>query len=175
MERSTNSNIAYLRACRHSPIISSDQDRKVLTKTVLPFVYTIFSLLALSLVYTPLTVVGLAEYNATFVKDMVFVGRVAIDITKGTILSRNYHKDAEATDVSYHRSCSQLSLRLHLQWFVWIILEGIFPQSFRFRGCCLSPSPYYLHFHDTLWDLGARRGRWCPWLRLLLRSPFPSE
>ena len=54
----------------------------MLTTTVLPFVYTIFSLLALSLVYDPLTVVGLAEYNATFVKDIVFVTRVAIDITK---------------------------------------------------------------------------------------------
>jgi hypothetical protein len=54
---------------------------KVLTKTVLPFVYTIFSLLALSLVYTPLTVVGLAGYNATFVKDIVIAGKVAIDIS----------------------------------------------------------------------------------------------
>jgi len=48
----------------------------------LPFVYIIFSLLALSLVYAPLTVVGLAEYNATFVNDIVFVERVAIDINK---------------------------------------------------------------------------------------------
>jgi hypothetical protein len=53
----------------------------VLTTTVLPFVYTIFPLLALSLVYAPLTVVGFAEYKATFVKDIVFVRRVVIDIT----------------------------------------------------------------------------------------------
>lgn len=54
---------------------------KVLTKTALPFVYTIFSLLALSLTYSPLTVVGLAGYKATFVKDIVFAGKVVIDIT----------------------------------------------------------------------------------------------
>lgn len=54
---------------------------KVLTKTVLPFVYTIFSLLALSLVYAPLTVVGLAGYNATFVKDIVIAEKAAIDIS----------------------------------------------------------------------------------------------
>lgn len=75
-------------ACCQSPEISLDQDKRVLTTMVLPFVYTIFSLLALSLVYTPLTVVGLAEYNATFVKDIVFVRRVAIDITK----LQYYHK-----------------------------------------------------------------------------------
>jgi hypothetical protein len=70
----------------------------------------IFSLLALSLVYTPLTVVGLAEYNATFVKDIVFVGRVAIDITKVQYyLINNYHKDAEP-DVSHRNSYSQLSV-----------------------------------------------------------------
>ncbi len=51
----------------------------MLTKTVLPFVYTILSLLALSLVYDPLIVAGLAEYNAAFVKDIVFTGRVAIE------------------------------------------------------------------------------------------------
>jgi hypothetical protein len=54
--------------------------RSVLTNTVLPFVYTIFSLLALSLVQAPLAVVGLAGYKATLVKDIVFVGRAAIAI-----------------------------------------------------------------------------------------------
>jgi len=53
----------------------------VLTNTVLPFVYTIFSLLALSLVYAPLVVVGLAGYRATLEKDIVFVEKVAIDIS----------------------------------------------------------------------------------------------
>ena len=82
--------------CRHSGV--SVDEGKVLTKTVLPFVYTIFSLLALSLVYSPLAVVGLAEYKATFVKDIVFAGKVVIDITycKGTFIISNYHKDAES-------------------------------------------------------------------------------
>jgi hypothetical protein len=53
----------------------------VLTNTVLPFVYTIFSLLAPSLVYAPLVVVGLAGYRATLEKDIVFVEKVAIDIS----------------------------------------------------------------------------------------------
>lgn len=92
--------------------------------------YTIFSLLALSLVYAPLTVVGLAEYNATFVKDIVFVGRVAIDITKVQYyLINNYHKDAEPARQPSQFLFSIISL---LQWLVWIILERIFPQSFRF-------------------------------------------
>lgn len=54
---------------------------KVLTNTVLPFVYTIFSLLALSLVYSPLAVVGLAGYKATLVKDIVSDRKGTIDIT----------------------------------------------------------------------------------------------
>lgn len=53
----------------------------MLTNTVLPFVYTIFSLLAPSLVYAPLVVVGLAGYRATLEKDIVFVEKVAIDIS----------------------------------------------------------------------------------------------
>ena len=52
----------------------------MLTNTVLPFVYTIFSLFAPSLVYVPLVVVGLAGYRATLEKDIVFVEKVAIDI-----------------------------------------------------------------------------------------------
>jgi hypothetical protein len=44
-----------------------------LTNTILPFVYTIFSLCALSLVHDPLIVVGLAGYSATLEKDMVIV------------------------------------------------------------------------------------------------------
>jgi hypothetical protein len=77
--RSTNSNVAYL-----SFAVTWEfhwMKAKVLTKTVLPFVYTIFSLLALSLVYAPLTVVGLAGYNATFVKDIVIAEKAAIDIS----------------------------------------------------------------------------------------------
>jgi len=86
----------------------------------------IFSLLELSLEYAPLTVVGLAEYKATFVKDIVFVGRVAIDIAKVQYyLINNYHKGAEPPTQFVFSIIS-------LQWLVWIILEGIFPQSFRF-------------------------------------------
>jgi hypothetical protein len=74
VERSTDSNIAYLCGLPSLAGNFTRSSQKVLTKTVLPFVYTILSLLALSLVYAPLTVVGLAEYNATFVKDIGFVG-----------------------------------------------------------------------------------------------------
>jgi hypothetical protein len=47
----------------------------------LPFVYTIFSLFAPSLVYAPLAVVGLGRYRATLEKDIVCVEEVAIDIS----------------------------------------------------------------------------------------------
>ena len=43
----------------------------MLTKTVLPLVYTILPLLALSLVDAPLVVVGFGGYKATLVKDMI--------------------------------------------------------------------------------------------------------
>ena len=55
-----------------------------LTNTVLPFVYTIVSLFALSLVHSPRTVVGLAGYRATLVKDIVFAKKIAIDINYKT-------------------------------------------------------------------------------------------
>lgn len=73
-EGTANRDVAYL-SVESFPIISGEVSQRWregwLTKTVLPFVYTIFSLFALSLVHSPRTVVGLAGYRATLVKDMV--------------------------------------------------------------------------------------------------------
>jgi hypothetical protein len=102
------------------------QGKRVLTKIVLPFVYTIFSLLALSLVYAPLTVVGLAGYNATFVKDIVVIDKVDLS----TRLSVPYCTHAVPPTSATFIPFSQLSVSL--QRLLRIIFERIFPQSFRF-------------------------------------------
>ena len=46
--------------------------------TDLPFVYTIFSLLALRRVADPRVVAGLAGYSAIFLKDMAAAERVGV-------------------------------------------------------------------------------------------------
>jgi hypothetical protein len=72
-EGSTNRDVAYLSVesfpinhCNYCGGVAK-MERGWLTNTVLPFVYTIDSLFALSLVHTPRTVVGLAGYRATLV------------------------------------------------------------------------------------------------------------
>ncbi len=97
---STDGDVSYLRVERFAITkgVSQDGERRVLTNTVLPFVNTIFSLLALSLVYAPLTVVGLAGYRATLAKDIVCAEKVTIDyqLQKVTqvhnINNSNYHR-----------------------------------------------------------------------------------
>jgi len=82
-EGCTNRDVAYL-SVESFPItireVSQRRREGWLTNTVLPFVYTIFSLFALSLVYSPRMVVGLAGYRATLVNDIVFDKEIAIDI-----------------------------------------------------------------------------------------------